>query len=142
MFKKVPGFEKGGFLPSDQFGVVGERGPELIYGGSTGLTIINNKESVEMLKLLEHPFRFPSRDIGGRAMPGQPVMIGTGAQPELFVPDAPGRFIPADKLGGDTVENNFNFTIQAPTGTISRATQQQIAAAAARGISEANRRNN
>lgn len=34
------------------------------------------------------------------------------------------------------------FTIQAPAGSISRATQQQVAAAAARGLAQANRRNN
>jgi hypothetical protein len=94
------------------------------------------------MRLLQHPFMFPSRDTGGRGFPGQPVLIGAGAQPELFVPDSPGRFVPADKLGGDTIENNFNFTVQAPTGTISRATQQQIAASVARGMREANRRNN
>jgi hypothetical protein len=39
-----------------------------------------------------------------------------------------------------TVQNNF--TINAPNGTVSRATEQQIAAAAARGASRANVRNN
>jgi hypothetical protein len=39
-----------------------------------------------------------------------------------------------------TVQNNF--TINAPNGTVSRATEQQIAAAAARGASRANGRNN
>jgi hypothetical protein len=35
-----------------------------------------------------------------------------------------------------------NFTVQAPQGTVSRATEQQIAAAAARGVARANARNN
>ena len=39
-----------------------------------------------------------------------------------------------------TVQNNF--TIHAPSGSVSRATEQQIAAAAARGASRANVRNN
>lgn len=42
--------------------------------------------------------------------------------------------------GGQRIVQNFH--IQAPTGTINRQTQQQIAATAARGIGAANRRNN
>ena len=34
------------------------------------------------------------------------------------------------------------FTIAAPAGTISRATEQQVAAAASRGLMQASRRNN
>ena len=42
-----------------------------------------------------------SRDVGGPGIAGQPYMIGTGAQPEMFVPDTNGTFIPnADKKGG------------------------------------------
>jgi phage-related minor tail protein len=44
------------------------------------------------------------------------------------------------RSSGMTVQNNF--TINAPNGTVSRATEQQIAAAAARGASRANVRNN
>jgi len=40
------------------------------------------------------------------------------------------------------VVNNFQFDIHAPAGSVSRSTQQQIAAAASRGISVANSRNN
>lgn len=39
-----------------------------------------------------------SRDSGGRGEPGKAYMIGTGAQPEMFVPDTPGSFIPRDQL--------------------------------------------
>lgn len=47
------------------------------------------------------------RDSGGHGVAGKPYMIGTGAQPELFVPQTNGTFIPnADKgMGGDTVYN-------------------------------------
>lgn len=38
-----------------------------------------------------------SRDSGGRGYPGVAYAIGTGAQPERFVPDQPGTFVPADK---------------------------------------------
>lgn len=42
----------------------------------------------------------PARDRGGRGAAGQPVMIGKGAQPELFIPDSAGTYIPnADQLG-------------------------------------------
>lgn len=52
------------------------------------------------------------RDIGGAGMAGSPYLIGKGAQPEMFIPDTNGTFIPnADRLmgGGDT----YNVTIAA-----------------------------
>jgi hypothetical protein len=53
----------------------------------------------------------PSRDSGGRGTPGQPYLIGQKAQPEIFIPDSAGTFIPnADELGGGS---NFNITIDA-----------------------------
>src|SRR5690606_10419733 len=41
-----------------------------------------------------------SRDEGGRGRRGRAYMIGTGAQPELFVPDTSGTFIPAGEWMG------------------------------------------
>lgn len=38
--KSLTQFAGGGFLRPGQFGIVGERGPELAYGGSTGQTIM------------------------------------------------------------------------------------------------------
>jgi hypothetical protein len=82
-----------------------------------------------------------SMDAGGKGQSGKAYMIGTGAQPEMFVPGMSGQFIPrAQWQGGGGVTNHFS--IQAPQGTVSRATELQIAAAAARGVSQANRRNN
>jgi hypothetical protein len=53
----------------------------------------------------------PSRDSGGRGAAGQPYMIGKKAQPEIFIPDSAGTFIPnADSLGGNT---SFNISIDA-----------------------------
>lgn len=48
-----------------------------------------------------------NRDSGGPGFAGTPYMIGTGAQPEVFIPDTNGTFIPnADKkLGGGSVYN-------------------------------------
>lgn len=79
-----------------------------------------------------------SRDRGGRGRSGEAVMIGTGAQPELFVPDGPGEFFPVGMYGGKT---EINFMIQAPSGRVSLETQQQIAARTAQAIGQAQRRN-
>lgn len=52
-----------------------------------------------------------SRDSGGRGKRGQGYLIGTGAQPEMFVPDEPGTFYPADQWmggrGGGGVQQNI-----------------------------------
>lgn len=37
------------------------------------------------------------RDAGGYGRAGQPTMIGTGAQPEMFIPQTPGTFTPASE---------------------------------------------
>lgn len=54
-----------------------------------------------------------SRDVGGRGRPGHAYKIGTGAQPEWFVPDTPGTFMPADMVGamagGRGVTQNFYY---------------------------------
>jgi hypothetical protein len=80
-----------------------------------------------------------TRDAGGRGQPGGAYMIGTGAQPEMFVPDTHGTFVPAG-AGGMQV-NNY-FTVHANGGQVSRRTEQQIAASAARGLQSANMRGN
>lgn len=79
-----------------------------------------------------------SRDSGGRGQPGHAYMIGTGAQPEMFVPDSPGTFIPANMQGGKT---EINFHVSAPDGRISRETQQQMATRTLQALSRAGRRN-
>lgn len=48
----------------------------------------------------------PSRDTGGPGAAGQPYLIGTGAQPELFVPSTPGTFIPNAGNMGMTINLN------------------------------------
>ena len=37
-------------------------------------------------------------DVGGRGAAGQPVLIGTGAQPEAFIPDSAGTFVPRQQM--------------------------------------------
>jgi hypothetical protein len=59
------------------------------------------------------PMKVPagSRDSGGPGIAGQPYMIGTGAQPEVFIPQTNGTFVPnADKKLGST----FNITVNNP----------------------------
>ena len=50
------------------------------------------------------------RDSGGYGVAGTPYMIGTGAQPELFVPSTNGTFHP--NAGG--MGNTYNITINNP----------------------------
>lgn len=50
------------------------------------------------------------RDTGGRGRKGQAYMIGTGAQPEMFLPDTDGEFIPATawgSMGGKLTQNIY-----------------------------------
>lgn len=55
------------------------------------------------------------RDFGGPVRAGQPVMIGRGAQPELFVPNQSGTMYPnADQMGGPQTVNYI--TIDVPAG--------------------------
>jgi hypothetical protein len=73
-------------------------------------------QAIKMLAGLSGPIgsffsmAMPSRDSGGRGAAGQPYMIGRGAQPEIFIPDSAGTFIPnADQMGGTTL----NITVDA-----------------------------
>ena len=84
----------------------------------------------------------PIRDSGGSGMPGQPYLIGRGAQPELFVPDTAGTFYPRDEWMGGGMTVSQNITVQAPAGTVSRQTLQQVGAEAARGLRTAGARGN
>lgn len=63
-----------------------------------------------------------SRDSGGRGSPGQAYLIGTGAQPEMFVPDRPGTFIPATQMGGANLTQIINVT-----GSVDQRTARQLA---------------
>lgn len=72
---------------------------------------------------------FGSMDQGGRGRPGEPVMIGRGAQPELFVPDTAGEFIPAAQWqGGKAANVTQNIYTQGPL-TPHSARQLEVEAA-------------
>lgn len=86
---------------------------------------------------------------GGRAI-GGPVLAGTTyrvneREPEFFRPRVGGDIIPLSKMpnmgGGTSITQNFS--VRAETGErVGRRTEQQIAAAASRGLAVASRRNN
>jgi len=80
-----------------------------------------------------------SRDSGGRGVPGQAYLIGTGAQPEMFIPDTAGTFVPATAMGGAT--NYFQTIVQAPEGRITRESESRARAMQLAQSSEWQRRN-
>lgn len=78
---------------------------------------------------------------GGRPPVGRPSIVGERG-PEIFVPDVAGLIVPNSGLsmaGGATIVNNF--TISAPNGTISQASQRQMAARSGEAITRALNRN-
>lgn len=87
---------------------------------------------------------------GGKRAIGGPVLAGmtyriNEREPEFFRPRMGGDIIPLSKMpnmGGGTVLNQ-NFSVRTESGErVSRRTEQQIAAAASRGLAMASRRNN
>jgi len=68
--------------------------------------------SMKGLTSPKNPGGIYKRDAGGSGMAGTPYMIGTGAQPEMFVPSTNGNFIPnADKKG---IGTTYNIVINNP----------------------------
>jgi hypothetical protein len=78
---------------------------------------------------------------GGTLDAGKVGLVGE-AGPELVYSGSQNMNVIPAGVGGKQVSVTNHFTIQAPGGTISRASQMQTAAAAARSLSQANRRNN
>jgi hypothetical protein len=56
-------------------------------------------------QLVQSTLTVPSRDVGGSGVAGQPYLIGTGAQPELFTPSTNGAFTPNAGGGAPTTIN-------------------------------------
>lgn len=82
------------------------------------------------------------RDSGGPGVAGDPYMIGTGAQPELFIPDTAGTFIPRDEWMKNAIPNiTINVPIHAPRGSITEPTRMQVAASVGREVQRALARN-
>jgi len=69
----------------------------------------------------------PSRDSGGRGSAGQPYLIGKGAQPEMFIPDSAGTFIPnADKMGGTSFSISIDARDPGAEGRIKAMIEQEM----------------
>lgn len=63
-----------------------------------------------------------SRDNGGRGRAGEAVMIGKGAQPEMYVPDTAGEFFPKGSFGGNmSVTQNISVS-----GPLTQRTARQL----------------
>jgi hypothetical protein len=56
----------------------------------------------------------PWQDNGGPGIAGQAYMIGTGAQPEMFVPNTNGTFIPKGQQGSIGTTYNIQITNAKP----------------------------
>lgn len=69
-----------------------------------------------------------SRDRGGRGRAGMAYAIGTGAQPEVYVPDSSGTFYPGGDFGGRGGGVNQYITV-AGRADLRTARQMQIEAA-------------
>lgn len=73
---------------------------------SNGAVTVN---STQGSRLAGNTASYQKRDSGGPGVAGTPYMIGKGAQPELFVPDSNGTFIPnADKAIGSSIVITIN----------------------------------
>jgi hypothetical protein len=130
--KRIPGFDAGGFT-----GAGGKFEPA---------GVVHRGEFVARSEVVREPgartFLETFNRIGMDALASLPGFAAGGfvGGMGLDAPIAAAAAVPSGSAGGMTL--NQNFTIHAPAGTVSRATEQQIAAAAARGAARANARNN
>jgi hypothetical protein len=125
--KRIPGYDEGGYT-----GDGGKYQPAGIVHAGEFVTRSEVTRQPGAVSFLE---RFNS--VGMAALRALPGFAEGGLVAPAIVP-AGGPRMP--RSSGMSVVNNF--TINAPSGSISRATEQQIAAAAARGASRASARNN
>ncbi len=80
---------------------------------------------------------------GGTIPAGQFGIVGDGGGPELaYSGSRDMQIIPNGAIGGKQVNVTNHFTVQGSGGQISRQSQMQAAAAAARSLQQASRRNN
>ncbi len=80
---------------------------------------------------------------GGTIPAGQFGIVGDGGGPELaYSGSRDMQIIPNGAIGGKHISVTNHFTVQGSGGTISRQSQMQVAAAAARSLQQASRRNN
>lgn len=124
---------KGGPMASGGLFLVGEEGPELIRPNFSG-TVIPAARTAEILSSLPH------RGVGGFVAANQPF-VGGEFGPELVMRNPS---VSASRAESARQPDSIHITlpIEAPKGTVSKSTQQQVAAAAARGIRIAGGRDN
>lgn len=83
-----------------------------------------------------------SRDSGGSGRAGDAFLIGTGAQPELFVPQTAGQFIPKSQLGttfgggGGVQIGSINVVVKEKEGETSQEQAEKISKAIARDLKQ------
>lgn len=104
------------------------------YLAGNGPILSGNQDADYMRLLYEYG---GSRDAGGRGLKGMAYSIGTGAQPEVFVPDSNGTFVPGG-AGGDTYQINVNVP---ETSLVSREAAIERGHDFGRAIEEELRRN-
>jgi hypothetical protein len=130
--KRIPGYDAGGFT-----GAGGKFEPA---------GVVHRGEFVARSEVVREPgartFLEAFNRIGMDALASLPGFAAGGfvGGMGLDAPIAAAAAVPSGSAGDMTLIQNF--TIHAPGGTVSRATEQQLAAAAARGAARANARNN
>ncbi len=82
-----------------------------------------------------------TRDSGGSARVGQAIAIGTGAQPEVFVPSQPGELFPRQQLasmmgGGGVSIGSINVTVKEKENETSAEQAQRISRAIQRDMKQ------
>lgn len=93
-------------------------------GASLGMSLGMGGGGFAMPSGLGVPTGGGTMDTGGRGYPGKAYTIGTKAQPEMFVPDQPGTFVPA---GGSNV--TVEFEVHNYAGAQVETQRQQTAGA-------------
>lgn len=85
------------------------------YGASTAFQNLSSNAAFAATAAMRGRSAGQKRDSGGAGMAGTPYMIGTGAQPEMFIPSTNGTFVPnADKKGMMGGGSTYNIVVNNP----------------------------
>jgi len=138
----------GGGLAARGIGPYAEGGFTGVGSKYTPAGIVHANEYVMPMERVMEPGALPFLEsfhrMGMSALPGYASGGLVAAPAYSGKMSAITKAIPSvlNKIQSGDSNVNMNFNIAAPQGTVSRSTQQQIAAAAARGLTQASRRNN
>lgn len=130
--KRIPGYAEGGFT-----GDAPVSRPVGVVHGKEYVMPAGRVMEPGALSFLEAFHQYGMASLRGYATGG---LVAGGTSVAVQRTSAAVRPVTSAPLSGMNVSQQF--LIDAPNGTVSRQTQQQIAAAAAKGIAQANRRNN